>query len=257
MEGAAASLPTTGAKEFGFAEDEAPQPSAPPPLSVGEGPDTLVLKVSQDAYGGGAQYTVKVDGLQVGGTFTASALKSSGQSDALTLKGDWGPGEHEVEVTFLNDAWGGTADTDRNLYVDGATYNGQAVVGAEASLWDNHASSFTFTEAAATPTPQPPAVTREGTEDADLFDTGAEGGVFTGGGGRDLFLFEAGDGHVTITDFAPRADKLLFVGLGAEDVTAEQGTEGGAPGLLASYGEGGTVFLAGVSALADRDMAFG
>ncbi len=31
----------------------------------------------------------------------------------------------------------------------------------------------------------------------------------------------------------------------------------GVSGLMVSYGEGGTVFLAGVSALAARDWAFG
>src|ERR687893_579506 len=106
-------------------------------LSAGAGPDTLVLKLSQDPYQGTAQYTVSVDGKQVGGTFTASALKSSGQSDTLTLQGDWGPGDHEVEVTFLNDAWGGTAATDRNLHIDAATYNGKAVAGAAQVVLDN------------------------------------------------------------------------------------------------------------------------
>src|SRR5206468_351785 len=41
--------------------------------SVGTGPDKLVLNISQDAYQGDAQYTVSVDGKQVGGTLTAHA----------------------------------------------------------------------------------------------------------------------------------------------------------------------------------------
>src|SRR3712207_8944916 len=49
-------------------------------------------------------------GQQVGDTFTASAWRSAGQSDTLTLNGDWAPGEHAVEVRFLNDKWDGTAD---------------------------------------------------------------------------------------------------------------------------------------------------
>jgi beta-glucanase (GH16 family) len=44
--------------------------------------------------------------------------------------GNWAAGNHNVQVDFLNDAWGGTAATDRNLYVDGATYNGASVGGA-------------------------------------------------------------------------------------------------------------------------------
>ena len=85
--------------------------------------DTLVLKVSEDAYGGDAQYTVCVNGVQVGGTYTATALHAAGQSNTLTLNGIWG-GTPTVTVNFLNDAYAGTAATDRNLYVDGITYNG-------------------------------------------------------------------------------------------------------------------------------------
>ena len=77
-------------------------------LNAGTGPDSLVLKISQDAYQGTPQYTVSVDGKQVGGTFTASASHAAKQSDTLTLKGDWAAGAHKVSVKFLNDAWGGT-----------------------------------------------------------------------------------------------------------------------------------------------------
>ena len=49
----------------------------------------MVLKVSQDAYQGDAQYVVRVDGKQIGGTLTAQALHSSGLSDMITVKGDW------------------------------------------------------------------------------------------------------------------------------------------------------------------------
>ena len=58
----------------------------PATLEAGTGPDALVLQISQDAYQGNAQYTVKVDGVQLGGTFTASAWHSSGKSDTLTLQ---------------------------------------------------------------------------------------------------------------------------------------------------------------------------
>jgi len=112
--------------------------------SAGSGPDALVLRISQDAYRGDAQYTVSVDGQRVGGTFTASALHGSGRSDTLTLKGDWGAGEHAVTVEFLNDAWDGTPETDRNLHLDGMTYNGRAVDGAAATLWGVGAADFAF-----------------------------------------------------------------------------------------------------------------
>ena len=109
----------------------------------------LILKISQDAYQGNAQYTVSVDGKQVGGTFTASASHAAKQSDILTLKGDWTAGAHKVEVKFLNDAYGGSAATDRNLYVDAATYNSKDVAGAAQAILGQ-------TRRASSPSPRPP-----------------------------------------------------------------------------------------------------
>ncbi len=103
--------------------------------TTGSGSDTLVLKVTQDAYQGDAQYAVYVDGKQVGGTFTAKALHNSGQSDTLEIKGDWDAGNHTVDVRLLNDLWDGTPETDRNVYVEGATYNGAAVSGSKLDVY--------------------------------------------------------------------------------------------------------------------------
>ncbi|WP_135468734.1 carbohydrate-binding domain-containing protein [Crenalkalicoccus roseus] len=106
-----------------------PPPPPPPPaaggITVGAGPDALVLRITQDHYLGDAQYTVKVNGVQIGGTLTAQALRGSGTYDTVTVKGDWAAGDHTLTLTFLNDAWGGSRALDRNLYLEGATYNGQ------------------------------------------------------------------------------------------------------------------------------------
>ena len=118
----------------------------PVSLAAGSGPDTLVLKISQDRYQGDAQYTVKVDGVQIGGTFTASALHDAGQSDTLTLKGNWAAGAHRVEVNFLNDAWGGNSALDRNLHIDGASYNGADIAGVARELQKSGPSGFGFTD---------------------------------------------------------------------------------------------------------------
>jgi hypothetical protein len=116
----------------------APEPGrAPAVITLGEGEDELVLRVTQDAWEGDAQYTIAVDGVQVGGTLTAIALRGSGLSDSVTVRGDWGPGAHEATVTFLNDRWGGTPETDRNLYVEGVSYNDAAIAGGELALWSN------------------------------------------------------------------------------------------------------------------------
>ena len=108
---------------------------APPPAAVttGTGSDTLVLSMSEDAYQGDAQFTVAIDGKQLGGTFTTTALHAAGVSQDFIFKGDWAIGPHTVTVNFLYDAWGGTAATDRNLYVNGLSYDG-AVTGQSAAL---------------------------------------------------------------------------------------------------------------------------
>jgi len=94
---------------------------------------TLSLKVSGDAYQGDAQFLVMVDGRTVGGVQTAHASHAQGQSETITLLGDFN-GAQQVTVQFINDRWDGTPDTDRNLYVDSVSLNGQTVKGSEASV---------------------------------------------------------------------------------------------------------------------------
>ena len=136
--GAAVSAPaggSTGASgsAAGSAASSPPTPLAPStasvPAVVGSGADTLVLNLSEDAYGGDAQFTVTVDGKAVGPAQAVTASHSQGQSEAFTLKGDWSGGPHTVGVTFVNDRYDGTAATDRNLYIDGATFDGAPVEG--------------------------------------------------------------------------------------------------------------------------------
>ncbi len=97
---------------------------APASVTTGSGSDTLVLSMSEDAYLGDAQFTVAVDGVQFGGTFTTTALHAFGTSQTFTFMGDWGVGAHTVTVNLLNDAYGGTPATDRNLYVNAISYDG-------------------------------------------------------------------------------------------------------------------------------------
>jgi Ca2+-binding RTX toxin-like protein len=97
---------------------------------------------------------VTVDGKQVGGTQTASVSHASGQWQDVTLTGDFGAGQHKVGVTFLNDAWGGTTSTDRNLYVNGLEFNGKHYDGA-ASLLTTGASTTVSVDGSASPTPTP------------------------------------------------------------------------------------------------------
>ena len=103
--------------------------TAPAPVSqtLGTGGDALVLKLSQDAWQANAQYTVAVDGTQIGGVQTASAYHSVGQDDITTVLGNWAVGQHAATVTFVNDAYGGAPTRDRNLYLDDVSYDGRHV----------------------------------------------------------------------------------------------------------------------------------
>ena len=107
------------------------------------GADTLTIILSQDAWQGDARFTVAVDGQQVGGTYTAAAQHGA-DTDSLTLQGDWGSGPHDLTVSFVNDAYGGTPETDRNLYVEGVTYDGTAAPNASATLLSNGAADLGF-----------------------------------------------------------------------------------------------------------------
>ena len=117
----------------------------PAPVTTGTGSDTLVLSMSEDAYQGDAQFTVAIDGKQLGGTFTTTALHTAGVSQNFIFKGDWAIGAHTVTVNFLNDASGGTAATDRNLYVNGLSYDGTAT-GQSAALMSAGPQSFSVTD---------------------------------------------------------------------------------------------------------------
>jgi len=123
----------------------APVPAAGPVLA---GQDALVLMVSEDAWNGDAQFNVLVDGVQQG-TFTATAPHAAGAPQSISLTGSWGAGPHSIGIAFVNHAWGGTAATDRNLYVDGVSYDGIGAAGAPATLFSNGVATFGVAAASA------------------------------------------------------------------------------------------------------------
>jgi Ca-dependent carbohydrate-binding module xylan-binding len=142
----------------------------PSGVVTGTGSDSLVLSISEDAYQGDAQFTVSVDGKQLGGTFATTAIHGAGQEQTFTFNSDWAPGQHTVAVDFLNDAYGGTAATDRNLYVGSETYDG--VNGGKSLTLDSAGTqSFAVTDTTALPAPPLPT-----------FPTATDGFVTPGAG---------------------------------------------------------------------------
>jgi beta-glucanase (GH16 family) len=141
--------------------------------------DTLTVHVAEDAYQGDAQFTVLVDGHQVGGTQTATASHAAGQWQDVTLTGDFGTGPHDVAINFINDAWGGSDSTDRNLYVQSVTLNGETVQGTSAI--NDAANGHVVSDAAAMDINGTALFHTTGTTvtDPGTGDTGSTGGTTT------------------------------------------------------------------------------
>ncbi len=113
--------------------------------TFGSGPDTLVLTLAEDAYHGDAQASIAIDGKTLNAQpITVIALKSAGRSETFTFKGIFGSGAHDLAVSFLNDAFDGTPITDRNLYVNGASYNGISSRPTTAALYSAGTTRFTI-----------------------------------------------------------------------------------------------------------------
>ena len=179
-----------GQQGFTFVQgDLAAAQAAVAPVAVGAGPDAIALDVSEDAWQGDAQFTVAVDGDQVGGTLTASTPHGSGLHQRYMVQGTFGPGTHHVAVTFLNDAWGGNGAMDRNMYVDGASYRGSDPAGTAMALISNGtraemvgmpapAPTTAPTPAPAAPTPAAHAFAR--TDMSTMDSDGTDGDAYDG-----------------------------------------------------------------------------
>lgn len=189
-------------------------------VEFGTGLDTLILKISESAYLGDAQFRILVNGQQVGGILTSGALHRYGLSDTITIHGNWGETPQTVTIQYLNDAANPPDTThiqDRNLYLDSATYNGRAVTGAPRNMYSNGSYSFT------TPQDAFRSLILTGTDGADTLIggkgtdtlTGGKGNdMLTGGGGHDSFVHDKGDGIDTITDFTASGSDSDVLDLG-------------------------------------------
>lgn len=125
-----------------------PPPPPPGPITVA-GPisvapyHVLTLNLAEDAWNGNAQVRISTNGYSafpVGQTVTA--LNGSNQQQVFTIKDTWKV-PPVVVVTFTNDSYGGSATTDRNLYLVSGTYDGKDIAAAPHTFMSN--GSYTFT----------------------------------------------------------------------------------------------------------------
>ena len=95
-----------------------------------------MLTLAEDAYGEDAQASVAIDGQTLTAQpITVTAQENAGRSEIFTFRGSFGPGAHDLAVSFLNDAYGGTPTTGRNLFLLGASYNGIAPRPSKADFY--------------------------------------------------------------------------------------------------------------------------
>ncbi len=109
------------------------------------GTDTLHLSISENAWQGDAQFSIAIDGKTIGNPLTATALHSDGASQDFSFSQALTAGTHDLAVSFLNDAYGGSDATDRNLYIDSVGVNDTPVSGAMAALLSNSTQHFQIT----------------------------------------------------------------------------------------------------------------
>ena len=102
---------------------------------------TLVLRLGEDAWKGNASFILSIDGHQAGAAQTVTALQSKGQSQTFTYSESLSAGTHTIGVTFLNDLYGGSAATDRNLYVDGVSFDGKQYLSSVQPLLFTNSTS--------------------------------------------------------------------------------------------------------------------
>ena len=98
-------------------------------------PHTLQLILTQDAYQENAQFSMSLDGMASGAiSLSPVALTKSAHAEMFTWSGSITDRAHEIGVTFLNDAWGGSAGLDRNVHVMGVIYDNKDYLPSAVNL---------------------------------------------------------------------------------------------------------------------------
>src|SRR5262245_20924186 len=98
---------------------------------------TIVVLASADLYLGAPQFQLQVDGQPVGSVQTVTAVHRQGAWQEFTFTSNFGSsGPSKIEVVYLNDLWGGSVDTDRNLYIDKITVNSTVYETEKVAVYD-------------------------------------------------------------------------------------------------------------------------
>jgi beta-glucanase (GH16 family) len=120
----------------------APAAAAPASAPASTGNATFNFSLSEDAWQGDAQFQVAIDGQTIGNPQSVTALHSNGASQDFSFSQALTAGTHDVAISFLNDAYGGMPNTDKNLYVNGISVNNTPVSGAAAAIYSAGTQHF-------------------------------------------------------------------------------------------------------------------
>jgi len=90
----------------------------------GKAVEMIRIRCSGDAFRGWPRLKVMVDGRPVGDPITVKASHADGHWQDIILKPPADQERQAVSIVFMEDAWGGSAVKDRNLYIDRVEING-------------------------------------------------------------------------------------------------------------------------------------
>ena len=161
--------------------------------------------MAEDAYQGDAQFMVTMDGKQISGINTVTALHNAGQTETFTFDGSWGQGSHIVGIQFLNDAYNASTGEDRNLFFQSGSYDGHAF-GSPTERAANGTMTFRVGSITAPTSAPAPVTTINGTSHHDSLTATAGQTLVNGNDGNDIITLEGnsnaiygGAGNDTIT----------------------------------------------------------
>ena len=188
-------------------------PPAPIIPSTGAGANVIRVGLSGDAWEGSPRFLILLDGVAVA-DWVADASHGQGRVGYFDVRADLGTAAHAITIRFMNDAFGGSAAADRNLYVNSLSIDG-VDQNWKADLLSNRDATFTIAAAIRVIDGTSAADVLRGTAGVDWIsgfggdDTlsgGMDDDVLAGGVGIDRFEVDAG------------IDSVMDLGLGGADV---------------------------------------
>ena len=206
-------------------------PTAPPPyapslaaltfsgLTPASATVALSIVLGAQSWNGNPFAIVKVDGLEA---FSGAILASHASGGGEIQLGDFAVGvAHQVTIAFTNDAWGGTDDSDRNLYVEDVRIDGAGSGRSTALLRTGEVMLDLIPAPADTHSAGGSTNSLVGDGGDNIVHASSKADYVAGLGGNDLIYGEAGDDTL---DGGSGSDTLVG-GAGADSLLGGSGSD--------------------------------